>query len=82
MGEILAIPGVAAYVNSKVPYELRGEYQGIVNASGSVGKAVGPLIGAQLIERISYSFLFIFCSIIILISISLFNIAFHISRNK
>lgn len=82
MGEILAVPGVAAYVNSKVPYELRGEYQGIVNASGSVGKAVGPLIGAQLIERISYSFLFIFCSIIILISISLFNIAFHISRNK
>ncbi|MEI4283614.1 MFS transporter [Tetragenococcus halophilus] len=82
MGEILAIPGVAAYVNSKVPYELRGEYQGIVNASGSAGKAIGPLIGAQLIERVSYEFLFVFCSIIMLSSVFLFNMAVHISSSK
>lgn len=82
MGEILAIPGVAAYVNDKVPIPLRGEYQGIVNASGSAGKAVGPLIGALLIERISYNFLFLFAAIIILLSIMAFNVTTVFSPKK
>lgn len=73
VGEILAVPGVAAYVNSKVPVQLRGEYQGIVNASGSAGRAIGPLIGALIIEQISYKFLFLFASTIIVFAILLFD---------
>ena len=78
----MAIPGVAAYVNDKVPVPLRGEYQGIVNASGSAGKAVGPLIGALLIERISYSFLFLFSAAIILTSILVFNVIVSLSSKR
>lgn len=45
LGEILAFPGVSTFVDGLVLESQRGQYQGIVNACASFGRAVGPLIG-------------------------------------
>ncbi|WP_230912887.1 MDR family MFS transporter [Agrilactobacillus fermenti] len=74
LGEILAFPGVSTYVDSAVLEDQRGKYQGIVNAGASFGRAVGPLIGAQIIERTSYHALFVSSILGLLIFLIGFNI--------
>lgn len=59
IGEILALPGVSTYVDLFSPADARGRYQGVVQMIASAGRAVGPLIGALLIEATSYHVLFI-----------------------
>ena len=54
LGESLLIPGVPAYVNRLSPVVQKGRGQGMVNAFSSLGKALGPLFGGLVIERLGY----------------------------
>ncbi|MFD1671862.1 MDR family MFS transporter [Agrilactobacillus yilanensis] len=74
LGEILAFPGVSTYVDGLVPESQRGRYQGIVNAAASFGRAVGPLIGAWVIEFSSYHVLFFGCVLVLLLFLASFNL--------
>lgn len=63
LGESLLIPGVPAYVNRLSPAAQKGRNQGLVNAFSSLGKALGPLFGGLVIEKIGYSPLFLICAV-------------------
>lgn len=62
LGESLLIPGVPAYVNRLSPVVQKGRGQGMVNAFSSIGKAIGPLFGGLVIERLGYFKLFAICT--------------------
>lgn len=63
LGESLLIPGVPAYVNRLSPVVQKGRGQGMVNAFSSIGKAIGPLFGGLVIERLGYLKLFAICTV-------------------
>lgn len=63
LGEIFVFPTIPAIINQLSPTEVKGHYQGILNALISVGKAMGPVIGGLIIEQWSYHTLFIGCLI-------------------
>lgn len=72
LGEIIAFPAVSTFVNERASLTEKGKYQGYVMATASAGRAVGPLIGALVIEASSYQTLFIFCTVIVIIGVLLF----------
>lgn len=72
LGEIIAFPAVSTFVNERASMKEKGKYQGYVMATASGGRAVGPLIGALVIESFSYRSLFIFCTAIVIIAVFLF----------
>ncbi|KRL47304.1 MDR family MFS transporter [Lacticaseibacillus manihotivorans] len=59
IGEILALPAVSTYVDLFSPNDARGRYQGFVQMLASAGRAVGPVMGALLIDATNYHVLFI-----------------------
>lgn len=63
IGEATAFPTMPAIVNTLSPVELKGKYQGILNAFSSLGKAFGPLFGGVIIGAASYRSLFIICAV-------------------
>lgn len=73
MGEILALPGVSTYVDLYTPATAKGRFQGYVQMFASAGRAVGPLIGALVIEATSYHVLFTGLVIVLLLSVALFS---------
>lgn len=62
IGEATAFPTMPAIVNELSPVEVKGKYQGILNAFSSIGKAIGPLFGGIVIELASYRILFVVCA--------------------
>lgn len=77
LGEILLFPGVASLVNMRVPPTRSGFYQGQVQMFTAGGKALGPFIGAAIIDLTSYSILFCYLILIIIIAIFIFNISVY-----
>ena len=71
-GEVLALPAVSTYVDLYSPPDQKGRYQGFVQVFASAGRAVGPLIGALIIEATSYKTVFIGSTVAIVISIGIF----------
>ncbi|HAT54716.1 MAG TPA: MFS transporter [Lactobacillus sp.] len=63
LGEATAFPAIPAIVNQLTPLDVKGKYQGAVNASASTGRAIGPLLGGMLIDATSYKFLFGFAAV-------------------
>ena len=63
IGEATAFPTMPAIVNELSPVNIKGKYQGILNAFSSLGKAIGPLFGGILIELSSYRILFVVCAV-------------------
>ncbi len=59
VGEVLALPAVSTYVDLFSPTNARGRYQAVVQMLASAGRAVGPLMGALLIDATSYHVLFV-----------------------
>ncbi|MDK8391828.1 MFS transporter, partial [Lactobacillus gasseri] len=81
-GEILAFPAVSTFVNDRATNKDKGKYQGIVQSITSAGRALGPLIGALVIDNFSYLVLFIFCTILVLISVLLFALINAYNKKK
>lgn len=79
IGEILAFPAVSTFVNDRASILEKGKYQGFVMATASAGRAFGPLIGAVVIEAISYQSLFVFAAGIVVFSVIVFAV---LSRRK
>lgn len=50
-GEMILLPGSAAYAAEIAPAEKRGQYMGLYTMSFSVAFLLGPWIGAQILER-------------------------------
>lgn len=59
VGEVLALPAVSTYVDLFSPADARGRYQAFVQMLASAGRAVGPLMGALLIDATGYHVLFV-----------------------
>ncbi|MCD2255391.1 MDR family MFS transporter [Agrilactobacillus fermenti] len=59
IGEATAFPAIPALVNLLTPTASKGKYQGLLNAFGAAGRALGPLLGGIIIEHFSYMHLFI-----------------------
>lgn len=73
LGEITALPAVSTFVDLTAPEHQKGRFQGLVQGCAATGRALGPLIGALVIERTSYEFLFIAATIVIAASVLLFS---------
>lgn len=82
LGESLLIPGVPAYVNRLSPVVQKGRGQGMVNAFSSIGKAIGPLFGGLVIERLGYLKLFAVCTVADLIVGMMIGIVLLILRRS
>ncbi|WP_461225156.1 MDR family MFS transporter [Lacticaseibacillus suihuaensis] len=73
LGEILALPSVSTYVDMHTELAEKGRFQGYVQMFASAGRAVGPLVGALLIESLSYHILFAMLAVILFIAIAIFS---------
>ncbi|AVH75700.1 MDR family MFS transporter [Weissella koreensis] len=58
LGEATAFPMIPALVNELTPLNFKGQFQGLVAAAPSAGKAIGPLMGGFFIERLGYHSMF------------------------
>ncbi|KIS03404.1 MDR family MFS transporter [Paucilactobacillus wasatchensis] len=67
VGEATAFPTMPAIINDLSPVDVKGKYQGMMNAFSSAGKAIGPLFGGMIIEGLSYQSLFVVCSVSIVL---------------
>lgn len=72
LGEILALPSVATYVDLYTSPAEKGRFQGYVQMFASAGRAVGPLAGALVIEAVGYHPLFLALAVILYLSIAIF----------
>lgn len=79
-GEILLFPGVASLVDIYAPNNESGIYQGLVQMFTAGGKAVGPFIGAAIIDCSNYKALFLCLVLIIMAAIFIFS--FSVYQNK
>lgn len=50
-GEMILLPGSAAYAAEIAPRERRGEYMGLYTMSFSIAFSLGPLAGASILQR-------------------------------
>lgn len=75
LGEIIALPAVSTFVDGFAPESQKGRYQGFVQSCASAGRAIGPLIGALIIEATSYHVLFIAATVVILLSSGIFALS-------
>ncbi|WP_225046772.1 MDR family MFS transporter [Lacticaseibacillus kribbianus] len=73
LGEILALPSVSTYVDMHTEVAEKGRFQGYVQMFASAGRAVGPLVGALLIEALSYHILFAMLAVILFAAIAIFS---------
>ncbi len=74
LGEIIALPAVSTFVDLTAPESQKGRFQGLVQGCAAAGRALGPLIGAIVIEQTNYRFLFIAATAVIALSVLLFAI--------
>ena len=68
-GDMIAFPGLPAWIDMIVSPQSRGYYQGIYNVFMSLGRAVGPVLGGIVIDAISYEALFLLSGFMILVSL-------------
>ncbi len=50
-GEMILLPGIAAYVAAASPPDRRGEYMGMYTMTFGAAFAIGPWLGTELLER-------------------------------
>ncbi|MCM0599053.1 MDR family MFS transporter [Periweissella fabalis] len=65
VGEIACLPAVATFVNMLAPDSQKGKFQGLVAGAGALGRAIGPFLGALIIDFASYTDLFIVSTVVI-----------------
>lgn len=81
-GEVFAFPAVSTFINNFASEKNKGKYQGIIQVVVSAGRALGPLIGALVIDYFSFLTLFIFCTVIVLISVIIFSLSNELTKQK
>lgn len=72
IGEILVNPAASTFVDNISPADQKGRFQGSLASATSFGRALGPLVGAAIIDYISYSSLFILATVCIWLSTLVF----------
>lgn len=82
LGEILLFPGVASFVNVESPGNLTGYYQGRVQVYSALGRAIGPLFGALIVDNTSYELLFFICALVAFLAYIIFNIPMMITYKR
>lgn len=78
IGEIACLPAVATFVNMLAPDSQKGKFQGMVAGAGALGRAIGPFLGAVIIDFSSYVDLFIISTL----GIWLVTIIFFVVNQK
>lgn len=81
IGEIACLPAVATFVNMLAPASQKGKFQGFVAGAGALGRAVGPFLGAIIIDFSSYTNLFLTSTIIVWLVTLIFIIINQRLRN-
>ncbi len=66
-GEMFVWPAVPAIANKLAPKGRMGAYQGIVNASSTIGKAFGPVVGGIIVDAFDMTVMFYSMILLILI---------------
>ncbi len=66
-GEMFVWPAVPAIANKLAPKGRMGAYQGIVNASSTIGKAFGPVVGGVIVDMFDMKMMFYSMILLILI---------------
>lgn len=74
IGEMLGLPGIPAWVDELTQQSNTGKYQGMVNISISIGRALGPLYGGLVIDHLGYSSLFLSAGILITLSLGIVSL--------
>lgn len=77
LGEILVNPAASTFVDNLSPGGQKGRFQGSLASATSFGRALGPLVGATIINYISYSSLFILAAVCIWLAVIGFSLINH-----
>lgn len=64
IGEMMGLPSIPAWIDQLTNPAQTGKYQGIMNMSISVGRAIGPLYGGMIIDGFGYRSLFLSVTVI------------------
>lgn len=78
IGETTSFAGLPAWIAQLTDVDEAGHYQGLLNITISVGRAIGPLYGGYVIEHGSYQLLFI--SVFLMMLITLLVVALYLVR--
>lgn len=74
LGEILVNPAASTFVNDISPDGQKGRFQGSLASATSFGRALGPIVGAVIIQYISYTTLFILATLCIWLAVFGFSL--------
>ena len=69
VGEMLGLPAMPALIDEITDPSQTGKYQGMVNMSMSIGRAIGPLYGGLIIDHANYSILFLSVTVMMVVSL-------------
>ncbi|MGK0553749.1 MDR family MFS transporter [Macrococcus capreoli] len=58
IGEMFVWPAVSTIANELAPEGRTGVYQGIVNSTATLGRAIGPVLGGMIVDMYNMQFMF------------------------
>lgn len=81
IGETTSFAGLPAWIAQLTDVNEAGHYQGLLNITISVGRAIGPLYGGYVIEQGNYQILFISVFLMMIITLTIvLSYLIHIHR--
>ncbi|KIS02596.1 MDR family MFS transporter [Paucilactobacillus wasatchensis] len=83
IGEMMGLPSIPAWIDQLTNPNQAGKYQGLMNMSISVGRAIGPLYGGMIIDGFGYPTLFL--SVTVLMGLCLLAVmrnVWHVRKNR
>lgn len=83
IGEMMGLPSIPAWIDQLTNPAQTGKYQGMMNMSISIGRAIGPLYGGMIIDGFGYQSLFLSVTVIMGICLLLVmqNVR-HVRKNE
>lgn len=78
IGEMTSFAGLPAWIAQLTDVDEAGHYQGLLNITISVGRAIGPLYGGYVIEAGNYQLLFI--SVFLMMVVTLLIVLGYLTR--
>ncbi|MDO4903213.1 MAG: MFS transporter [Limosilactobacillus sp.] len=80
IGEMASFAGLPAWIAQLTTADETGHYQGMLNITMSIGRAIGPLYGGFVIDQGNYNDLFI--SVFVLMTVTLAIVTIYMNRLK